>query len=347
MSQLTLFGMNGSLQGTWPISWRKADLKPSFTLNIPAQPVTDEGRGILSLFLPRFDTAVFTGNLSLTLKQEPSGENPMRCVADHGVFSLPSVPLMLSGIHFVLEKRDSFSEETLPGLPFSFDSLTLGNLHFGAGSGTYRIDADDVLHLESAAAEWCGGKVRFTVAELQSEKATISLDCTGLDFAQFLTQAGLGKFAGTGLVSGHIPVTLTTQGVEFHDGYLYSIPGEDGTLKGMLLETVLSGKAMTDDHLSFACEMIRDMSYRWVKVRLNSTKDGNLRLSLRFNGSPRRELSYEPDLSKGGIRKSSRPNKLGYLLLNLDEINLKASTLKNFAKMLFPAENPEKTEKVK
>ena len=80
--------------------------------------------------------------------------------------------------------------------------------------------------------------------------------------------------------------------------------------------------------------MIRDMSYRWVKIRLNSTDDGNLRLPLSFNGSPNRALNYEPDLARGGIRKSEKSTRLGFLLLNLDKIILKTDELQNLAKFL-------------
>lgn len=324
-AKANLLGQTGHLS----FRFRPADPgKTELNLVFPAQKIAASGKKLLNFFVPILDSGSLDGSAELRLRVGPRAKT-LSFSLTGGSFKLPEAGLSAEGLSLRMTMPDLAQSycATGPSCPFSFEKLSAGGLDFGKGGGAFRIGADGVVRLESLSAEWCGGKFSAGPAELAPGRLSGIADCSGIDFAKMLTQLGLGRFAGTGSVSGKIPFELTEKGLVLYDGHLYSVPGRDGTLKGELLETVISGKDISNAHLSFACEMIRDMQYRWVKAGIGSSPSGGVKLALSFNGSPNRDLFYEPDLKNGGIRKSGRAMKLGALLLNLDEINLPADML--------------------
>ncbi len=274
-----------------------------------------------------------TGKGSMMLRDSLRHFTGTDCTLSKGDF------LAMTGVSFKITLRETgITERTVypwvtePGQNISFSTMKIGDFTFSNGKIRFRRNESSVV-LESAEAEWCGGKIRITPGTVLPEEQFIA-DCEGLDLAQFLTQIGVGKFSGTGKISGRLPFTLTKDGeIKPGQGTLFSIPGEDGTLKGSLQNTLMTGQGA--DGLRFAFEMMEDMKYRWVKIAVMSGADGQtLRLGIRFNASPGREMMYEPDLVNGGIRKSDEPTRLGYLLLNLDEITLKPDFLHKFSGLL-------------
>jgi len=320
-----LLGQDGSMSAVFRT---ETPDQSELVLNFPAQKIAGNGKQFLHFFVPALDSGTLNGTGEFQFTYKP-GKTTCSFSLAGGTFELPEAAIFAKGVSLKMQFPDYEKEKyaTAPACPFSFESLSVGGLMLGRGEGSFRIAPDGIIRIETASAEWCGGRIVFSPVDIAPGRPGGTLDCSDIDFAQMLTQLGFGTFAGTGKVSGKIPFTLTPDGLRLQNGYLYSVPGVDGTLKGELLETVMSGKDISDDRLSFACEMIRDMQYRWVKAGITSGKSGGITLALSFNGSPRRELFYEPDLKNGGIRKSSRSMKLGYLLLNLDEVNLQTEPL--------------------
>ncbi len=222
---------------------------------------------------------------------------------------------------------------TAPGQEITFRELKLGGFTFSNGKIRFRQETDHPV-LESAEAEWCGGKIRLSPGAI-SEGMLFTADCEDLNPAQFLTQTGAGNFTGTGRVCGKLPFRVTKQkGFVPEKGLLFSRPGEEGILKGALLRTL--NREQGTEGLDFTVAMMEDMVFRWVRIKLDSAADGQtLRLGLQFNASPGRAMMYEPDLVNGGVRKSDKPTRLGYLLLDLDDLSLKPSFLQGISKLIF------------
>ncbi len=262
------------------------------------------------------------GSMTLTGKELIlSGEN---CTAVKG-------GAIISGISFTGMKWTRTPDSkwiTAPGQEITFRELKLGGFTFTNGKLRFRQGTNHFV-LESAEAEWCGGKIRISPGAI-SEGTLFAVDCENLNPAQFLTQTGAGNFTGTGSLCGKLPFRLTKEkGLVPEKGLLFSRPGEDGTLKG----TLLTGKQGTEG-LDFAVAMMKDMVFRWVRIKLDSAADGQtLRLGLQFNASPGQAMMYEPDLVNGGIKKSAKPTRLGYLLLSLDDLPLKPAFLQEISKL--------------
>ncbi len=295
----------------------------------------EQGAPELLLALPAFDwknVPLQTVMPDLPDGTEMTGSGSLTCSGGKLVLSgknctltLPDI-FRMTGLDFSLALKQG---DTEPGQHFTFKTLTMGGFTFTNGAVSFRKEKDQTI-LESAAFDWCGGRITLSPGSLAPE-TLFTADCAGLVLAEFLTQCGLGKFSGEGRISGKLPFRLTKNGIMFDkESMLYSLPGSDSVLKGSLQSVTQTGGNAAD--LGFAYEMMENMQYRWVSIKLGSAEDGlSVKLGMRFNASPGREMMYEPDLVNGGIRKSAKPTRLGYLLLNLDEITLEPEFLRKAA----------------
>lgn len=206
---------------------------------------------------------------------------------------------------------------TLPGQKITFASLSAGGYTFGKGAISFRMG--EKFYLEQAFAEWCDGRIALFSGEFEADRTVFSADCTDVDFAKFLSQFGMGKFSGSGSVSGKIRFSVGKAGsVRLQDGLLQSAPDKNGVLKSIFADhTVMSsGSAETQ---RFAMEVLRDMTYAWVTCGIRRAADsGKTMLLLRFNGKANRELPYQIDPVSGELKRTEETTLLPALRMDVD-----------------------------
>ena len=316
-----LSGLSGTVQSRLPLTGSNA---VSCTLDFPEQKLKQGGKELLHFFLPS-GSPLRDGTLDGKVTVQWSPADGLRFRLADGICTLPRAEAEIKGLTLDLIRPAYPSKQSAPGQSFRFASLKAGDIEIRNGQGKYHLDSSSAFVIEQAVFDWCGGK--FTVAPALNSNSYV-LNCDQADLAAVLTALGLGKFAGQGKISGKLPFSITPDGVAVTGGELYSMPGAgNGVLKGILTDSVTGGDKI-NDRLRFACDMIQDMVYRWVRITLDSKAGAPLQLTLSFNGSPGKPVYYEPDLANGGIKKSEKPTKLGYLLLNLDEVTVRLDAVR-------------------
>ena len=175
------------------------------------------------------------------------------------------------------------------------------------------------MQVENARLDWCNGHIRLGGITYRIGQTTTEavLYCDRLEMPIFLTQIGLGEISGSGSINGTIPVVLVQKtdalgkskidNIYFEDAFLFSTPGEDGVIKGELDEALTN--AGTGIEMELAKDALKDFSYSWVRMRLQSVgpEKENMKLSLSLDGKPNRALYYAFDENTASFMKSNTP----------------------------------------
>ena len=276
----------------------------------------------LAAFLPQFEEITCTGKFGGSavyrlLPKTTTGSAKFR-IADADVF-IPEQKLEARGVNLGFEMPEIAILKSAPGQTLSFKSIKYDKIETGAGEATFRMEAPDTWQVENAHLNWCNGHIRLGGITYRPGQPTIEavLYCDRLDLPLFLTQIGLGEISGSGSINGTIPVVIVQKtdafgkakidNVYFEDAFLFSTPGEDGVIKGDLDEALLD--AGTGIEMELAKDALKDFSYSWVRMRMESVgpdKD-TMKLSLSFDGRPNRALYYSFDENTASFMKSNTP----------------------------------------
>ena len=289
-------------------------------LNIPEQQA-DLSKD-LARFLPQFEEISCTGKLSADavykiLPKTTTGHAKFR-IADADLF-IPEQKLEVRGIGLGFEVPEISILKSAPGQTLSFKSVKYDKIETGAGLATFRMEAPDTWQVENARLDWCNGHIRLGGITYRIGQTTTEavLYCDRLEMPLFLTQIGLGEISGSGSINGTIPVVLVQKtdalgkskidNIYFEDAFLFSTPGEEGVIKGELDEALTN--AGTGIEMELAKDALKDFSYSWVRMRLQSVgpEKENMKLSLSLDGRPNRALYYAFDENTASFMKSNTP----------------------------------------
>ena len=276
----------------------------------------------LAKFLPQFEEISCTGKLSADavykiLPKTTTGHAKFR-IADADLF-IPEQKLEVRGIGLGFEVPEISILKSAPGQTLSFKSVKYDKIETGAGLATFRMEAPDTWQVENARLDWCNGHIRLGGITYRIGQTTTEavLYCDRLEMPIFLTQIGLGEISGSGSINGTIPVVLVQKtdalgkskidNIYFEDAFLFSTPGEDGVIKGELDEALTN--AGTGIEMELAKDALKDFSYSWVRMRLQSVgpEKENMKLSLSLDGKPNRALYYAFDENTASFMKSNTP----------------------------------------
>ena len=276
----------------------------------------------LAKFLPQFEEISCTGKLSADavykiLPKTTTGHAKFR-IADANLF-IPEQKLEVRGIGLGFEVPEISILKSAPGQTLSFKSVKYDKIETGAGLATFRMEAPDTWQVENARLDWCNGHIRLGGITYRIGQTTTEavLYCDRLEMPIFLTQIGLGEISGSGSINGTIPVVLVQKtdalgkskidNIYFEDAFLFSTPGEDGVIKGELDEALM--EAGTGIEMELAKDALKDFSYSWVRMRLQSVgpEKENMKLSLSLDGKPNRALYYAFDENTASFMKSNTP----------------------------------------
>lgn len=276
----------------------------------------------LARFLPQFEKISCTGKLSADaeykiLPKTTTGHAKFR-IADADLF-IPEQKLEVRGIGLGFEVPEISILKSAPGQTLSFKSVKYDKIETGAGLATFRMEAPDTWQVENARLDWCNGHIRLGGITYRIGQTTTEavLYCDRLEMPVFLTQIGLGEISGSGSINGTIPVVLVQKtdafgkskidNIYFEDAFLFSTPGENGVIKGDLDEALM--EAGTGIEMELAKDALKDFSYSWVRMRLQSVgpEKENMKLSLSLDGKPNRALYYAFDENTASFMKSNTP----------------------------------------
>ena len=275
------------------------------------------------------------GNLMLRKNAEPHGKAFLK-ISD-GQLQNPEKKFSLDGLRL---------EFSLPDLPkiasdgnqlLAFRNLEFGKFAIRSGRVRFRMESPTSWHLENLTMNWCDGKLKLDSTRINPDDKRTSLVfyCDRLRLSALLHQLGAGQDQGDGHISGTIPVVFSDSGLRFQDAFLFSTPGETGSIK-LLPSKTIQATAAASDQLSFALDALADFHYSWVKLLLNSEKD-LLKIKLQTNGRPAGKLYYIP--KDGTLVRSEVANDFTGLELDANlniPLNNTLQLYQNFKQLFSP-----------
>ncbi len=191
-----------------------------------------------------------------------------------------------------------------PGL-FTFQQANFGDISLKDGRLEFQIESPDSILLEKSSAKWCNGHI-YTQAMRFSPKIQdydLSLYCDHLNVAQLLEQFGAASAEGQGQVNGRIPIKISGSCLIPQQGFLYSTPGEGGTIRLSNMQRLTDGVPPGTPQfaqIDLAREALKDFSYDWTRIDLNSAGD-DLLMHLQIDGKPASPLPFVYKKEFGGF----------------------------------------------
>lgn len=215
--------------------------------------------------------------------------------------------MAFNNVHVDLKIPDLFQMRSLPHQQIRFDSATFGNISIDKGIIDFQVVSADHFFIEKTNFKWSGGNVdtNAAVVLLPFEKIGLTFYCDRLKLARVLQQLGGVKGDGEGAVNGRIPVRYENGKLRFDNGFLYSTPGESGTILLTGTDFLMAGIPEGTPHfaqIDLAREALKNYRYDWAKLDITSEGE-NLNLKLKLDGKPMDVLPFEYRKDFGGFAR--------------------------------------------
>ncbi len=230
--------------------------------------------------------------------------------------------LSLDGIDLAVQMDDLIQIKSAPQQRLQVGQLTLGDLRADHLDVDFQIEGPETLFIEKAGLNWSQGRINTSALRINSGKADydLTLFCDRLNLAQLLKQLGAAEASGDGTVNGRIPIRWTEGRLIFDNGFLYSTPGQTGVIQLTGTQALLSGLPPGSPQftqLDIATEALKDYSYQWAKLNLQSEAD-ILLLKLQFDGKPNRLLPFAYDQSLGQFMRVTGAGQADFKGISID-----------------------------
>lgn len=264
----------------------------------------------LTQLVPAADGITLEGELSLNGRWQRIG-NRMTGTATlalkDGTVTAADRNLTVEGLGVQLEIPELMQLESAPAQRMSAASVRLGALNFKDLEMRFQVEPGGSVLLEKGGFKWCGGNVNLRSLRILPGVADydLILYCDRVNLAELLRQLGAAKADGEGAVNGRIPVRLKDGVFRFDDGFLYSTPGDGGTIHVTAAEMLTAGIPENSPQfaqIDLAREALKSYDYKWVRLRLFSEGE-NLMLRLQFDGKPTRPLPFVYKKEFGGFAR--------------------------------------------
>ena len=263
----------------------------------------------ITRFLPQAEGFTFSGELSMNagLTILPNGiKGKLQSEINASRIEIKETGLILEGVDVRMNMPDLPKLRSAPGQVFSFKKGALGNLKFNNGKIKFQLESAQSFLIETGEFGWCNGRVDTPAIRIKAGVKDYSgvLYCDRLNFSMLLNQLGDIKANGQGTVNGRLPVRFVNNKISFQDGFLYSTPGQEGTIQIMSSsfdQTGIPNNAQTAQ-IELAREALKDYTYKWV--RLNLTTQGELlKARLQTDGKPVNPLPFIYDKKLGAFTR--------------------------------------------
>ncbi|MFO7886088.1 MAG: YdbH domain-containing protein [Desulfobacteraceae bacterium] len=213
-----------------------------------------------------------------------------------GSLFLDQENLSVQGIDTQVQIRDIFALQSTPGQKLTVDQIDINDIHIADAEVVYNIESDRSLLIESCRFKWCQGMVSTGSLRIDSQKDEYALDlyCDRLRLSEILKEIGAFQAEGQGSLNGKIPLSYNKGRLEFNNGFLYSTPGQGGTIRIMgtdILTSGIPGDSVQFSQLELAGEALKNYTYKWAKLNLNTIGD-DLVVNMKFDGKPESNLPF-------------------------------------------------------
>ncbi len=222
-----------------------------------------------------------------------------------GRFSLEEKNLEAAGINTQLTLTDPINLKSLPAQLFTIDRLYYNDINISDVTVSYTVESMASLLVEKAGFHWCNGRVTSGAIRLKSDRNQydLTLYCDRLRLSELLHQLGSFKAEGEGSLNGRIPVSYGNNLLTFENGFLYSTPGQSGTIKIRGAEILTAGIPKNSPQyaqIDLAREALKNYRYEWAKLYFNTMED-TLKVTMAFDGKPENLLPFVYKKEMGGF----------------------------------------------
>lgn len=235
--------------------------------------------------------------------------------------------LDLNGIQADMRIEDLINLRSGPGQKLRIESLRLGEISAEKLQVDFQVEPNETLFIERAKMKWCRGLMNTNAVRIRpgEDDYDLTLICDRLNLAMVLQQLGAARGSGEGAVNGVIPVRWSKGQLHFDKGFLYSTPGQTGTISLGGTEFLLKGLpkgSPQHTQLDIATEALKDYTYNWAKLSLESDQD-ILLIKLQLDGKPNRLLPFGYDKNLGTLMRVQGEGQAEFKGINID-LNFKS-----------------------
>ncbi|MEP3562286.1 MAG: YdbH domain-containing protein [Marinobacter sp.] len=188
-------------------------------------------------------------------------------------------------------------------LTASTSELTIAKINTGIGIGPLRFLADyraplgelfeGVLNIQQANAEFLGGRLRVAPRsiDLSSDPWQLPIDAYDVSLAKLLQLYPTEGLSGTGHLTGHIPVSIGSAGVEVAEGRMAAEPpGGIIRLPAERLKAILG----SSQGMEPVVEALQNFHYKKLNSTIDYDTKGRLLLHLRLEGQKASDRREQP-----------------------------------------------------
>lgn len=283
-------------------------LETSFNYRIADYKIMDEVN--LGLYLPEGDDIFVTGLFNLEgdfYQSGPKMGGAFHMRAQEMNISLKEPLISINNVNVDFRVADLFQMRSLPHQTIRFDSATMGNIGIDSGAIDFQMQSSDLYFIEKATFRWCDGNVdtNSAIVSLPFKSIGLTFYCDRLKLARVMEQLGGVRGEGEGAVNGRIPVRYDDGTLRFDNAFLYSTPGEGGTIRLTDTDFLMSGIPEGTPHfaqIDLAREALKNYRYDWAKLDI-TTEEERLNLKLKLDGKPLDVLPFEFQQDFGGFAR--------------------------------------------
>ena len=226
-----------------------------------------------------------------------------------GTLRFEKANLLMEGIKGQLLFPEIPRHASSPDQLLEFERAVLGNLLFENGRIHFQLEQSGAFFVEQGRVDWCGGRIDLQPFRIipHVKDYRLVVHCDRLRLSEVLNQLGDIHAEGDGTVNGKIPLRLKDKSIFFEDGFLYSTPGQEGTIRVTGTERLTTGIPMNTPQfgqLDLAREALKDYNYKWARLQFN-TQDDALMLQMQMDGKPAFPLPFVYDKGLGGFVRAA------------------------------------------
>ncbi|WP_324731163.1 intermembrane phospholipid transport protein YdbH family protein [Pseudomonas paeninsulae] len=228
-----------------------------------------------------------TGNASLSLapgRDSPDIQLGLNGKGLAGIYDRSELSGLDARLQLRLDQRQLYLaltelqlEQVNPGMPIGPARLR----------GTYKAarahPSQGLLELQQAQASVMGGTLRLDPGQwdLQQSKQVFPLRLQGLDLNQFFTLYPAEGLAGSGLIDGQLPLSVSPAGIEIEQGQLFArAPGGRLAFHSERIRAL----GRSNPAMQLVTQSLEDFHFTTLSSQVNYDRHGKLLLAMRLEG---------------------------------------------------------------
>ena len=265
---------------------------------------------------PALNNSYLSGKMGLegSFQLEAKGlQGGLTVSLQDGRYEFPDKKIEVNGISMGLQLPSLPDLRSTPAQKITFDKGSFGNLLVEKGEIVWQLESVDTLLIEEGVIQWSGGRVFTNAVRISPSRKefVVPIFCDRLILADILRQFGISNAEGDGTVSGRIPLMVGKGNIRVEDGFLYSSPGQGGSIKVAAFDLLSAGIPKNTPQfaqIDFAAEALKNFKYNWVKLLLNSEGD-DLIMQMQMDGKPLQSLPFTYDTQTGLLQRMEDSGK--------------------------------------